>query len=192
MSARYAPLPSPRPAHDAERELNDAFGSDHEDIDDESVPLTQQRPRQEHRLPSDETTPVPGAYNFEREFEYDAPPPGSPPRPSALAVPNSIGNSNGFLPTSPIRVPIPRQSFFRKAVGALLPTHYTQAHAESSNVRRRGGGIENDGVFANVMAKPQRANVVHTDDGGLLIIPEDAQVDIPPVSASIPSFLIPS
>ncbi len=39
----------------------------------------------------------PGAYNFEF-VDYDYPPPGSPPSPSATALPNNIGNSNGLVP----------------------------------------------------------------------------------------------
>ncbi|KAJ7127086.1 hypothetical protein C8R44DRAFT_780373 [Mycena epipterygia] len=167
MSTRYAPLPS-RAAQDADSELDDAFADD--DDDDQTprpVPAT--------------VAHVPGAYDFERE--YDCPPPGSPPRPSAFALPNDIGNSNGMLPTEPVIAPAPRSSFFRRAVGAILPTHYTRLPGSDPSAAAagvHGGGIENDGVFANVMAKPQRARTARTEDGEIYIVPEDNQKEPPP------------
>ncbi|KAJ7719381.1 hypothetical protein B0H16DRAFT_1606875 [Mycena metata] len=144
---RYAPLPS-RSAQDADSELADTFGGDDDD-DDEETPLNPQF--------VNVVAHVPGAYDFERE--YDCPPPGSPPQ--------VIGNSNGTIPTSPPVIPsAPRSSFFRRAVGAILPTHYARlpgSDPAASGVR--GGGIENDGVFANVTAKPQRARTMRTEDG---------------------------
>jgi hypothetical protein len=172
MSARYAPLPTPRSVPNVEFELNDAFEEDQEDRDHddlESTPLT--------RAPQ-QFSMIPGAYDFERDYDY--PPPGSPPRPTAFALPNDIGNSNGLLPTSSIRQPYPRRSFFRRAIGAILPTHNSQIETT-----RVGGGIENDGVFANVMAKPQVASVVRTENGEVLVVPEDSQTEVPPVSTLV-------
>ncbi|KAJ7170585.1 metal homeostatis protein bsd2 [Mycena crocata] len=169
MPARYAPLPS-RSAQDADSELDDAFGGD-----DEETPLN----------PNPVPVPahVPGAYDFERE--YDCPPPGSPPRPSALALPNDIGNSNGRLPTDAVIPPAPRSSFFRRAVGAILPTHYTRLPgSDPAAAGVRGGGIENDGVFANVMAKPQRARTMRNEDGEIYMVPEDNQKEPPPSYAT--------
>ncbi|KAJ7603158.1 metal homeostatis protein bsd2 [Mycena polygramma] len=166
MPQRYMPL---RSAQDAS-ELEDAFGSDDEDSTLPQTPV--------HVVPH-----VPGAYDFERE--YDCPPPGSPPRPSAFALPNDIGNSNGRVPTEPVIPPAPRSSFFRRAVGTILPTHYTRLPSSdpaASGVR--GGGIENDGVFANVMAKPQRARTIRTEDGEIHMVPEDNQKEPPPSYAS--------
>jgi hypothetical protein len=177
-AAQYAPLPNPRSVPDIERELNDAFGFGHEEDVDESVPLTR---HQDPVLSSDDSNLIPGAYDFEREYEYDYPPPGSPPRPTAFALPNDIGNSNGRLPSSPVRVPAPRLSLFRKAMGAILPTHYSRIDSGSTRAIHRGGGIENDGVFANVVAKPQRANMAQTEDGEVYMVPENTQTDIPPV-----------
>ncbi|KAJ7475768.1 hypothetical protein FB451DRAFT_1033919 [Mycena latifolia] len=172
MSARYTPLS--RSAQDADSELDDAFAGD----DDDESP---QRPN-----PVPTAAPhVPGAYDFERE--YDCPPPGSPPRPSALALPNDIGNSNGRLPTDAVIPPPPRSSFFRRAVGAILPTHYTRLPGSDPSAIAagvRGGGIENDGVFANVMAKPQRARTMRTEDGEIYMVPEDNQKEPPPSYAS--------
>ena len=183
MSARYAALPNPRSVPDTEQELEDAFGLANEDDDDENTPLTrngQQPPANTQGHPN----PVPGAYDFEREYGYDYPPPGSPPRPSAFALPNDIGNSNGELPSSPVRLPMPRLSLFRRTVGAILPTHYVQVHAESSHGRPLGGGLENDGVFANVTAKPQRTMELRTETGEAYLVPEDSQKDVPPVRIS--------
>jgi hypothetical protein len=150
-------------------DLDDAFGSDEED---EQAPLNAHVEQPPHH--------VPGAYDFERE--YDCPPPGSPPLASAFARPNDIGNSNGMLPTEPVIPPVPRSSFFRRAVGAILPTHYTRLPGSDPTASGvHGGGIENDGVFANVMAKPQRARTIRTEDGEIHLVPEDSQKEAPPV-----------
>lgn len=185
MPAGYAPLPNPR--SNPEREMADAFDLDG-DVDDhhsahETTPLTHnnsQPPSTIAQVFPRETTSIPGAYDFERE--YDFPPPGSPPRPSSRALPNDFGNSNGLLPMSPVQIPKPRVSFLRRAVGAILPTHYARVPTtESHSTRPTGGGIENDGVFANVTAKPQPARVIHTEDGGIYVAPENSQEHCPPV-----------
>jgi hypothetical protein len=174
MSARYTALHS---ALDAERELHEAFHNDEDDDDEqlESTPLTQAH----NQAAAAERTMTPGIYDFERDYDY--PPPGSPPGPSALALPNNIGNSNGQLPASPVRQSFPRPSFFRRALGGILPTHYAFLPATDSSARV-GGGVENDGVFANVMAKPVRARTVRTENGEVHMVPEDSSRDAPPVS----------
>ncbi|RDB25568.1 Metal homeostatis protein BSD2 [Hypsizygus marmoreus] len=193
MSARYTPVPSQRSDPDAERELDDAFESDNEDDTTaiESTPLTHNNvhsPQKMNDLAGEPTSSIPGAYDFEREYDY--PPPGSPPRPSSQALPNDYGNSNGLLPTTPARpAPAPTPSFFRRAVGALLPSHYVRVPTESS--RAVGGGTENDGVFANVMAKPQRAQVVHNEDGSVYMVPEENQKEVPPSYADAQADAVP-
>lgn len=177
MPARYAALPSSNSAPDAQRELEDAFESDNED-DQESTPLTQQHNRAQSIPP----TAIPGTYDFEREYDY--PPPGSPPRPSTLALPNDFGNSNGQLPSTPVRQAPPRLSFFRRAVGsmgAILPTHYIRV--PTSELSHVGGGVEMDGVFSNVSAKPTRAQTIRTENGEVHVVPEDTQREAPPVSS---------
>ena len=185
MPAGYTPLPNPR--SNPEREMADAFDLD-EDADDhhsahESTPLTHNdrpAPSATGNVFPRETTSIPGAYDFERE--YDFPPPGSPPRPSSRALPNDFGNSNGLLPVAPVQIPKPRVSFFRRAVGAILPTHYTRVPtSQVQHSRPTGGGIENDGVFANVTAKPQPARVIRSDDGAIYVAPETTQDQTPPV-----------
>jgi hypothetical protein len=199
MPSGYRPL-LPTTAHDAERELEEAFESDNDDDTQsvrESMPLTNASSNDDdsafgstvsggHRRAI--SSVIPGAYDFEREYEYDYPPPGSPPRPSASALPNDIGNTNGVLPSSPSRPPAPRPSFFRRITGTLLPTHYARVPTQVESSRAIGGGTENDGVFANVMAKPQRPLRVQTENGDVHMVPEEIQKEVPPVSCLFLSF----
>lgn len=218
MPASYAPLPNPRyPPEHAQRELDDAFDSDDEGHDaSEHTPLapTTQTARMlpprmaSHHAPLDADFPSPlptpqtvppGTYDFERDRDYDYPPPGSPPSPSACALPNDIGNSNGYVPTSPAwrpaRPAAPRLSFWRRAVGALLPQHYirvpTEEHAEPSAPRVVGGGTENDGVFANVSAKPSRGIEVVDSNGEVHVVPEEVQKETPPTYAEAQADAVP-
>lgn len=158
MSHRYAPIPNPghgNPSFQYEREaeMEAAFdGPDDEDDNaTESQPLNPQF--------SSPRTPTPqnsGIYNFEN-VDYDYPPPGSPPPPSAIALPNNIGNTNGFIPTFAPHTPNrPHRMWFQRAATAVLPSSVS---ARIGLTPRRptgpvGGGTNNDGVFANVTAKP--------------------------------------
>ncbi len=195
MPPSYAPLPGPRYApEEAQRELDDAFDSEDEGQDSsERTPLTRalpprldshQHPPLDGDFPEAIPTPqtVPGGYDFERDYDY--PPPGSPPGPSALALPNDYGNSNGSLPSTPVRPPQPQRSFWRRAVGALLPQHYVQVPTEAPGHRVIGGGTENDGVFANVAAKPSRGIQITDVNGEVHIVPEEVQKETPPVRVS--------
>lgn len=184
MPVGYAPLPTQLPTQDADRELNEAFASDEEEEQLNSEPTTESRPPGETAKPS---PTIPAAYDFERDFDYVRPPPGSPPRPSAVALPNDFGNSNGLVPSSPVEAPIHRPSFFRRAVGAILPTHYTRLPATGGvpHPQAMGGGTQNDGVFANVTAKPSRPVQVRTDDDSAYVMPEETQSNAPPVRSLI-------
>jgi len=192
MPGQYAPLPNPRStALDANQEMAEAFdlGSDSDgEQDDETTPLNVATSATPHSASSatagsllrdarPPVPPTPGTYDFERE--YDFPPPGSPPRPSSRALPNDYGNSNGIVPTSPVERPEHRPSFFRRMMGTILPAKY--APLPTTEQRRIGGGIENDGVFSNVVAKPQVAQVVTSSDGTVHIMPEESSKDAPPV-----------
>ncbi|KZP31808.1 hypothetical protein FIBSPDRAFT_849318 [Athelia psychrophila] len=187
MPAHYAPIPSAQYSTlDAERELDDAFEDD-EDEQLESTPLTRTHDQSPvtHR-----PTPTPGTYDFERD--YDQPPPGSPPGPSALALPgNNWGNSNGMIPEEPVRQSFPRPSFFRRALGNILPTHYAPLPTDSNSGIRAGSGMENDGVFANVTAKPTRARTITTDTGEVHVVPEDSARDAPPTYADAQADTVP-
>lgn len=194
-------MPSPyarlrRTSHDdSDRELNDAFG---DDDDNEATPLNPNN--NDHQTSAgtgtsgtgaDVACPTThGAYDFERD--YDHPPPGSPPALSSLAMPNSHGNSNGLMPISPIQQQAPSSRggplrFFKRTVGAILPSHYVRvptADGDSSSNGGRvvGGGTNNDGVFSNVAAKPSTAmRSLVTDDGDVRYVPETQVAEAPPV-----------
>lgn len=192
MPAGYAPLPTQQPTREADRELDEAFESDddEEQHDSASTPPTESRSSTE---PLKASSTLPAVYDFERDFDYARPPPGSPPRPSAVALPNDFGNSNGLVPSSPVATPIHRPPFFRRLVGAILPTHYTPLPTTGgiSHSRTIGGGTQNDGVFTNVTAKPSRPVQVRTEDGSVYVMPEETQSNAPPVCSifSKSSFL---
>lgn len=192
-STPYAPLPTQPTQEDADRDLQDAFGDDDDEEDVlESTRLINQSHHSGGGPPLHGNRPqpihIPGTYDFERDYDYTMPPPGSPPRPSATALPNDFGNTNGFVPTSPIATPLRSghgnrgfSVFFRKAVGSILPTHYQTLPTESPTPRVIGGGIQNDGVFANVMAKPVRSARTLAEDGSAFLAPETVQSQAPPV-----------
>ena len=183
MSARYAPLPNPHTDPHAIDEMEAAF-DDSDDEDDRQTPLTsrngyQSLPNAEpvsHDHDHDDLAHLPGAapaapshaaYDFENtDFDYIRPPPGSPPDPSARALPNEFGNSNGLVPSfSEVRTDAGsssgsrRGNWLRRTAASVLPTHYVERLGLGSSDRPQGpvgGGTANDGVFANVTAKPSR------------------------------------
>ncbi|KAJ3902137.1 hypothetical protein F5879DRAFT_884260 [Lentinula edodes] len=204
MPARYTALPSHEEVNS--RELADAFGSEDEDemttFQNHHTPQFRDNMDVEAYagLPPATPSAVPGTYDFERD--YDVPPPGSPP-PSSRALPNNFSNNIGFLPTSPIRHTFdrrPRNSFFRRIMGAVLPTHYSQIPTEDSpeSVGPRhyvGGGSDNDGVFANVMAKPAPASesrIVRDPNGNIHLVPEENQKEPPPSYAAAQADAVPA
>ncbi|KAH8100049.1 hypothetical protein BXZ70DRAFT_201519 [Cristinia sonorae] len=193
----YAPLPNPRSQPDADRELNDAFESDGEEEYDEqnhseSTPFihSHHSPVDDERPPPQTSAPNPSAYDFERD--YDHPPPGSPPGPSPFAFPNEYGNSNGLTGSTPARPTFGRPSLFRRTMGALLPQYYSRVPTDQPGTRRIGGGTDNDGVFANVMAKPSRAVQVVGEDGEVHLVPEEAQAEAPPTYREAQQDAVPS
>lgn len=197
MPAHYAPLPTQQSLRDADRELNDAFESDGDDEDYiERPPSNHQRADTLSYVadPPKSTscsTTIPGTYDFERNYDYDRPPPGSPPQLLATALPNDIGNSNGELPTSPLGTTLPRPSFLRRAVGAILPTHYVRVPTHEPPTGVRGGGIQNDGVFSNVVVKPVSSVPIQAEDGTVYIVPEETQNTAPPSYAAAQADAVP-
>ncbi|KDQ59350.1 hypothetical protein JAAARDRAFT_192849 [Jaapia argillacea MUCL 33604] len=181
--------------------MDDAFESDDEGF--ESTPLTHTNGtvvNDIHHGVDAGTPAVPVYYDFERERDYDYPPPGSPPPPPAFALPNEYGNSNGILPSPPTPTRAnttshaPRASIFRRAVSALLPTHYSRLPTSDPShpaTRALGGGTDNDGVFSNVMAKPTRPLQIHDEAGNIYLVPEEAQKDAPPTYASAQADAVP-
>ncbi|OJA09453.1 hypothetical protein AZE42_02625 [Rhizopogon vesiculosus] len=195
MPARYTALPTQQSSRDADRELNEAFESD--DDDDDSHHLSAQDNHAytlscltDHPKSTPGSTTVPGAYDFERNYDYDRPPPGSPPHPPTTSLPNDIGNSNGELPTSPLGTTIPRPSFLRRAVGAILPTHYARIPTSETH-EVRGGGSQNDGVFSNVVAKPAPSVQIQAEDGSIYLVPEETQSTAPPSYAAAQADAVP-
>lgn len=179
--ARYSRIPNPHASTD--EELEAAFDNSDDEADDRqdsSAPLlpthappsgSSSHPLAYSSRPASPTNRIPGAYDF--EYDYP-PPPGSPPPPSALALPNSIGNSNGYVPASPVAGPASQPSVFRRALRTVLPRRFSEYNLV-------GGGQANDGVFANVTAKPAGTHPVGGEQDGIGIAPETTPDDAPPV-----------
>ncbi|KAG6830837.1 hypothetical protein H0H92_014489 [Tricholoma furcatifolium] len=198
MPARYTPLSS-RADHDAQHDDMEAAFDYHEDEDDdvndahESHPLnpdptspsTIQAP---HPIPH---PPAAGLYDFER-VDYDYPPPGSPPGPSTVALPNNYGNTNGLIPVTPQSGFAPQQSWFRRTAVSILPDPLSQRLGLSHQRPQGaiGGGTNNDGVFANVTAKPARPRTIQDGDD-TLIVPEETRAEAPPSYASAQADAVP-
>ncbi|KAG1752660.1 uncharacterized protein EDB91DRAFT_1103720 [Suillus paluster] len=183
MSNRYAPIPNPRTDPELNSELEAAFDdpddSDFDDDADESRPLTFSHP------PSS----LPATYNFESPIcDYDQPPPGSPPQPSAHAVPNEIGNSNGIIPVFTVDSlpPPPTGPWWKRTAASVLPSHYVSRWGfigGSGSGRVIGGGTRNDGVFSNVAAKPSQGVRVQEGDN-VYLVPEESSNTAPPSYAA--------
>jgi len=144
---------------------------------------------------------IPGAYDFEgTDFDYARPPPGSPPSPTDRALPNEFGNSNGLVPAFRGVTDAGRRgrSWFGRTAAAVLPTHYVQRlgwGVEGAGGARVphgpvGGGLMNDGVFANVVAKPTPPVRIREGDETYLV-PEDSQKEAPPSYAAAQADAVP-
>ncbi|GLB33942.1 putative protein of unknown function (DUF2370) [Lyophyllum shimeji] len=196
MPARYTALNS-RADHDAQDDMEAAFDYHEEDEDDddnnsESQPLNPDPTSPAHiRAPPANPHPQ-GTYDFEN-VGYDYPPPGSPPRPSAVALPNDHGNSNGLIPSFlPGSVPGPSQNWFKRSAAMVLPTNLAQRLGITHRrpVGAVGGGTNNDGVFANVTAKPTRPVTIQQGDE-TYVVPEETRAEPPPSYASAQADAVP-
>ncbi|KDR83610.1 hypothetical protein GALMADRAFT_54847 [Galerina marginata CBS 339.88] len=198
MAHRYAPLPNPRPDHQAtqlDREIEMQAAFDYSDDEDDERNASEAHPlNPTPSSPSNVQPPpahVPGTYNFE-SVDYDYPPPGSPPRPTAVALPNDYGNSNGQIPA--FNVPQnrgPHRMWFQRAA-AVLPSSILNRIGLAPQRRSGpvGGGTNNDGVFANVAAKPSPP--VRLQDGDdTYMVPEDSRQEAPPSYASAQADAVP-
>ncbi|KAI0352905.1 hypothetical protein OH77DRAFT_1408179 [Trametes cingulata] len=221
MPARYAPLPNPHADLDAINEMEAAFDDSDDDDDHHPQPVTarngyQSLPNAEPERPSDfhddsshsvaageqRAAPALGAYDFENvDFDYIRPPPGSPPGPSARALPNEFGNTNGYVPTfsqlttdaTPSSSSRRGAGWFRRTAQAVLPSHYVQRLGLAGPERPHGpigGGTANDGVFANVTAKPSRGIRIQEGDE-VFIVPEEVQKEVPPSYAQAQADAVP-
>jgi hypothetical protein len=174
MVHRYTQLPISRPhrqvtQHDREVEMQAAF--DYSDDDDDERTTSEAHPLNPVSTPLPTPAPVsvqtpthvPGTYNFDA-VDYDCPPPGSPPPPSSFALPNNHGNSNGLVPEfdSPSSRRGPSRMWLQRAAATLLPSSFLSSVGlgPSRPSGPIGGGTNNDGVFANVTAKPSVQNRV--------------------------------
>ncbi|KAH9966097.1 hypothetical protein BC827DRAFT_1153484 [Russula dissimulans] len=192
MSARYAPLPNPHTDPLLNDEMEAAFEDDDDDSNDEHPESRPLNPAS--YASSAPRTPTPGSYDFEN-FDYASiPPPGSPPGPSSVAMPNNIGNSNGRIPppTDVRPVDAPRSGWFRKTAQSILPSslihRWNLDYEPTPGIV--GGGTNNDGVFANVTAKPSRP-VVLRDGDNVYLVPEDSQKETPPSYAAAQADSVP-
>lgn len=185
---RYARLPTAQ--QDAEQEMEDAFeGSDDEHDESESRPMIRQRSPSPpvHFSANNISDPLSQSGAPLYDFEYDyPPPPGSPPRPSAFALPGNVfGNDNGYIPVFSGVRPVPRQgSWFTKTFGRWLPGRSIPAPS-----RPVGGGTQMDGVFANVVAKPsttENPRALEAGTSNVHVVPEFEQNDVPPVCLLLP------
>jgi len=173
MSHRYAPLPNPRlgsqAQRDQEQEMAAAFDyseDDDDDDDDDSHSASETQPLNPQptsnasgfsapNLDRTRSAPAPSTYDFEN-VDYDYPPPGSPPIPSSTALPNDIGNSNGLVPSFHPTVPPFHMNWLKRTAAAILPPRVVDRFRIGSQRPSGpvGSGSSNDGVFANVTAKP--------------------------------------
>jgi hypothetical protein len=183
---RYAPLP----VHDNEdQELNRAFNV--EDDEDENAPDHTPLLARGQPSPGQARTPqtashqrtIDGRYNF----EYDFPPPGSPPR--ELAGPNHWGNSNGVVVPGPVQYD--PNSNRRNWISRTWATLTGRAGRETQPVGHSiGGGTSNDGVFFNLSSRPTRPTITEppaatsqtppVDPESIFHAPEIAREDAPP------------
>ncbi|KAG6903502.1 hypothetical protein C0995_005525 [Termitomyces sp. Mi166 len=197
-SCRYTALNS-RADHDPQDDMEAAFDYTEDDDDDindshESHPLNPD-PTSPSTIQAPPPNPhplrVPGTYDFEN-VDYDYPPPGSPPRPSAIALPNDYGNSNGLIPQIPDGGLAPRPSWLRRTTVSILPARFAQSlgltHQRPQGAI--GGGTVNDGVFANVTAKPTRPVTVQEGDD-TFVVPEETRAEAPPSYASAQADAVP-
>ncbi|KAH9077330.1 hypothetical protein EDB83DRAFT_2349480 [Lactarius deliciosus] len=155
-------------------EMEAAFEDDNDDDDDHIA----SRPLNRAAYSSPPHTPTPGRYDFEN-FDYASfPPPGSPPRPSSSALPNDIVH--------------PRPHWFRRSARVILPhALVSRLHLDYEPTQGVvGGGTNNDGVFANVTAKPSRPIQLRNGDD-VHLVPEDTQKDAPPSYASAQADAVP-
>lgn len=204
MSSRYAPFPTASQQDEMNAAFDDSDDEEHlhdDHPDQDRAPLlphsqSTARSSPSHPLAGDEDSPtsaldtrrslamtapappVPGTYDF--EYDYP-PPPGSPPPPAT-----GFGNTNGYVPVEPVQTGPSRPNIFRRALGAILPTHYVRDE--------RGGGLGNDGVFANMAAKPVGPSqaIREAASSGVNFAPEEVQKEAPPSYQSAQADAVPA
>ncbi|WWD16265.1 hypothetical protein CI109_100691 [Kwoniella shandongensis] len=118
--------------------------------------------------------PIPGDYDFERDYTL---PPSSPPPFQPYSAQNPApGNSNGIISTAPPYRP--NHNPPRHFLGGILPSSFLPRHASPTpGSRVIGGGTS--GVFGNLAARPDGQHA-GPDGDGPEYVPEDEQKDGPP------------
>ncbi|EKM59104.1 uncharacterized protein PHACADRAFT_249326 [Phanerochaete carnosa HHB-10118-sp] len=205
-NVRYAPIPNPRTGPNVQDEMEAAFleSDDEDEHDDRSHIRAPGMTRNGYSsLPNVEPDTLsspsrepgaPQAYDFERADygeDWARPPPGSPPASTQFFQVQTQGNSNGVIPdfTAAAR-------YAQRSTGGWARRVLPQRVAErlglgSSHVEGVvGGGTLNDGVFANVTAKPSRP-VRATEGDNTYLVPEESQKDAPPSYASAQADAVP-
>ncbi|WVR05494.1 hypothetical protein IAU60_002512 [Kwoniella sp. DSM 27419] len=200
--SRYAPVPSgpdgdspaPSPSRRSSmnsvrtirrirssRRANQMSGSDEMDAAFDGPPDLDEDEGETHGLLSNHQRrdtapgPIPGDYDFERD--YTLPPPSPPPFQPYSSHNPAPGNTNGIIPTSPAYRPPIASPTPRHFLGGILPSSFLprqQGPAPGSRVL--GGGTS--GVFGNLAARPDNRPVPGAD--GNEYAPEETSKDAPP------------
>ncbi|KAI9637781.1 putative metal ion transport-related protein [Dioszegia hungarica] len=168
-SRPHAPLPDPD-------EMDRAFDGPDEDDDlehgGETRGLLASHPAA--RADRERVMPVPGDYDFERDYTQP-PSSSSPPEyqfPHDASNP-AEGNTNGQLPLSPAVRPGQARHF----LGGILPSAFLPRRA-SAAAGGRVLGAGQSGVFGNLAARPGQEMVVPPP--GVDYVPELESKDAPP------------
>jgi hypothetical protein len=102
-------------------------------------------------------------------------PPESPPPFQPYSSHNPApGNTNGLISIAPIPRPNPQRHF----LGGILPTSFLPRQQTPNII-----GATNQGVFANLSARPENQGPRRDTEGGDFVA-EDEQKDGPPVCSS--------
>ncbi|KAI0796621.1 hypothetical protein C8Q75DRAFT_802309 [Abortiporus biennis] len=213
MSSRYAPLPNAHTDPQAENEMEAAFDDSDDELEDDNIPVANTRNGGYHSIPNSEPLSAEThtlarqqeldqqdvqstTYDFDNvDYDYIRPPPGSPPGPSARALPNEFGNTNGYVPsfgTADTDAERNRGGWLRRTAASVLPSHYLPRLGLAPQVPTGavGGGTSNDGVFANVTAKPS-APIRMQEGDETLLVPEETSKDAPPSYATAQADSVP-
>jgi len=94
------------------------------------------------------------------------------------------------LPSAPVARPSSGAGLLQRGFSALFLSKY--ARVSTSGDRPVGAGLDNDGVFANVVAKPAPGGArVEQGDDGIYVVPEEAQKEAPPSYAVAQADAVP-
>ncbi|BEI81630.1 hypothetical protein CcaverHIS002_0207900 [Cutaneotrichosporon cavernicola] len=168
-SRRQSLMPDPDEmdrAFDGPGDDDDDAHEGHALLGNNSIP---QQPQQQQQQTRSGTPPMPGDYDFNRD--YFLPPLDSPPPFEPYSAQNPApGNSNGILPSEPVARPQQARHF----LGGVLPTAFLPRREAPHAV---GGG--QSGVFANLSARPGGRPIERPEEGAEYANEEELK-DAPP------------